>query len=95
MKKISILLPHKEQFSRKKSGSASIWVKDFFKLSRFKKDIKVFGANVSKENAAIKNIYNNIHIAGLKYQSKTRIYLDKFKKFISKEQPEIIFDRYS
>ena len=90
MKKIAILLPHKEQFSRNKSGSASIWVKDFFKLSKFKKHINVFGTNVTKENAAIKNIYNNIHIAALKYQSKTSIYLEKFKKLISKEQPKII-----
>ena len=90
MKKISILLPHKEQFSRNKSGSASIWVKDFFKLSKFKKHINVFGTNVTKENAAIKNIYNNIHIAALKYQSKTSIYLRKFKNLISKKQPIII-----
>ena len=90
MKKIFILLPHKEKFSKDKSGSASIWVKDFIKLSNFKKEIKVYGANVSQENAAIKNIYNNIQISELKYQSKTNIYLQKFKKFISREQPKII-----
>ena len=90
MKKIFTLLPHKEKFSKKKSGSASIWVKDFFKLSSFKKDINVYGANVSKKDAAIKNIYQNIHIPALKYQSKTNIYLNKFKKSISKEQPKII-----
>ena len=90
MKKIFILLPHKEKFSKDKSGSASIWVKDFIALSNFKKEIKVYGANVSQENAAIKNIYNNIHISELKYQSKTTIYLQKFKKFISREQPKII-----
>ena len=90
MKKIFILLPHKEKFSKDKSGSASIWVKDFIKLSNFNKEINVYGANVSKDNAAVKNIYNNIHIPELKYQSKTNIYLNKFKKFISKEQPKII-----
>ena len=84
MKKIFTLLPHKEKFSKKKSGSASIWVKDFIKLSNFKKDINVFGANVSKEDVAIKNIYQNIHIPTFKYQSKTNIYLNKFKKFIFK-----------
>ena len=81
MKKISILLPHKEQFSKNKSGSASIWVKDFYKFTSFKRDINVFGANIDKNNAAIKKIYHNIHIPGLKYQSKTKIYLEKFKKF--------------
>ena len=90
MKKIFILLPHKEKFSKDKSGSASIWVKDFIALSNFKKEIEVYCANVSQENAAIKNIYNNIQISELKYQSKTNIYLQKFKKFILKEQPKII-----
>ena len=90
MKKIFILLPHKEKFSKDKSGSASIWVKDFIERSNFKNEIKVYGANVSQENAAIKNIYNNIHISELKYHSKTNIYLQKFKKSIFNEQPKII-----
>ena len=47
MKKIFILLPHKEKFSKDKSGSASIWVKDFIKLSNFNNEINVYGANVS------------------------------------------------
>ena len=90
MKKIAILLPHKEKFSKKEAGSASIWVKDFFKLSKFKKEITVYGANVNPKNAAINKIYNNIYIDGFKYQSKTKIYIEKFKKFINKQQPKII-----
>lgn len=90
MKKIFILLPHKEQFSKHKSGSASIWVKDYFLLSKFKKFISVYGSNVEKINVAIKDIYNNIKINDSKYQSKTNIYLNKFKKFIIKNKPEII-----
>ena len=60
-------------------GKVGMSFKDFFKYSIFKKEINVYGANVKKENAAIKNIYNNIHISALKYQSKTSIYLEKFK----------------
>ena len=30
-KKIFIILPHKDQFIKNYAGSASIWVKDFFK----------------------------------------------------------------
>ena len=71
MKKIFILLPHKEKFSKRNSGSASIWVKDFFKPSKFKKSISVYGSNVIKKNATIKSIYNNIDIKDYKYQSKT------------------------
>ena len=36
-KKIFIILPHKDQFIKNYAGSASIWVKDFFQKSIFKK----------------------------------------------------------
>ena len=62
MNKISILLPHKEQFSKDKSGSASILVKDFYKPSVFKNEIKVYGSTVPDAKVAIKKIYNNINI---------------------------------
>ena len=54
MKKIFILLPHKEKFSKKNSGSASIWVKDFFKPSKFRKNISVYGPNVIKKMLLLK-----------------------------------------
>ena len=38
-KNIAILLPYKDQFIRDNAGSASIWVKDFSKNSKFKKNI--------------------------------------------------------
>ena len=44
MKKIYILLPHKDQFISDYSGSASIWVKDFNQKSIFKDNIRVFGS---------------------------------------------------
>jgi len=90
MNKIFILLPHKEKFSKTNSGSASIWVKDFFKPSVFKSKISVYGSNVIKKNAFIKSIYNNIDIKNAKYQSKTNQYLKIFKKDIFKCTPSII-----
>ena len=90
MKKIFILLPHKEKFSKKNSGSASIWVKDFFKPSKYKKNISVYGSNIIKKNATIKSIYNNIDIRDSRYQSKTNQYLKKFKKHIKQFNPSII-----
>ena len=90
MKKIFILLPHKEKFSTKSSGSASIWVNDFYKLSYYKKNIHVYGSNVLKKNAAIKSIYSNIEISEFKYQSKTSIYIKKFKNHVLEFSPEII-----
>ena len=42
-KNIMILLPYKDQFIKDNAGSASIWVKDFSKTSKFKKSTTVFG----------------------------------------------------
>jgi len=53
-KKIFIILPHKDQFIKNYSGSASIWVKDFFKKSKFKKLIKIFGSTDRLQNVFIK-----------------------------------------
>ena len=41
--KIAILLPYKDQFIKDNAGSASIWVKDFSKKSRYKKNTTIFG----------------------------------------------------
>ena len=58
MKKISILLPHKEQFSSKKSGSASIWVKDYLKISKLSEQTLVFGNLPGKKRPLTKNFVN-------------------------------------
>ena len=50
--KIAILLPFKDTYTKNKAGSASIWVKDFIKNSKFKKNITVYGyiKNLVKED---------------------------------------------
>ena len=47
---IAVLLPYKDQFIKDNAGSASIWVKDFSKDSKLKKNTTIFGytSNVSK-----------------------------------------------
>ena len=42
MKKVAILLPYKDNFANSNAGSASIWVKDFNKTSKFKNQITIF-----------------------------------------------------
>ena len=69
MNKVFILLPHKDQFLKNNSGSASIWVKDFFKLSEFKKKIEVYGSTENVKDVSIKKIYHNISFGGARYQS--------------------------
>ena len=40
---IAVLLPYKDQFIKDNAGSASIWVKDFSKESKLKKNTTIFG----------------------------------------------------
>ena len=78
MKKIFILLPHKDQFIKSYSGSASIWVKDFFKVSMFKNNTTVFGSTNNLSDVINKKIYKNLVIPGVKFRSRTNIYIKKF-----------------
>ena len=54
--KVTILLPYKENYSTLSAGAVSIFVNDTTKLSKFKKDIKVYGSTVSKK--VLKNYIN-------------------------------------
>ena len=38
MTKIATILPYKENYSRKKAAAASLWVYEFRKYSKFKKN---------------------------------------------------------
>ena len=42
--KIAILLPFKDTYTKDKAGSASIWVKDFIKKSKYKNKIFIYGS---------------------------------------------------
>ena len=90
MKKIFILLPHKDQFIKSYSGSASIWVKDFFKTSMFKKNTTVFGSTNNSNDVINKKIYKNLVIPAVKFRSRTNIYIKKFIIEILKHKPSII-----
>ena len=59
MKKIFIILPHKDQFIKNYAGSASIWVKDFLKKSKFKNNTRVFGSTLNTKNVFVKKNYIN------------------------------------
>ena len=71
-KNIFIILPHKDQFIKNYAGSASIWVKDFFKNSIFKNQIQIFGSTKNTKKVFIKNRYTNIKIPNLKIFSKSK-----------------------
>ena len=48
--KIAILLPYKENFSPEYPGAVSLFVNETSKISKYKKDILVFGNTNLKKN---------------------------------------------
>ena len=89
-KKIFIILPHKDQFIKNYAGSASIWVKDFFKDSKYKNNIKIFGSTNNTKNVFIKKNYVNIKIPKIKIFSKSKFYINKLVNFCKSENPSIV-----
>ncbi len=87
--KISILLPYKENFSPVYPGAVSLFVKDTIKLSKYKKNITVFG------NTNLKKIYDlnykNIELKKNIVQSGSKIYVKEFLKY-EKESPSDIIE---
>ena len=89
-KKIFIILPHKDQFTKNYAGSASIWVKDFFKQSKFKRNIKIFGSTEDTKSIYIKKNYFNIKIPKIKILSKTEYYTKKLINYCQNDKPAVI-----
>ena len=54
--KISILLPYKENFTPDYAGAVSLFLNDTIKLSKYKKNIQVFG-NTSFKKKIINKLY--------------------------------------
>ncbi len=81
--KISILLPYKENFSPVYAGAVSLFVKDTVKLSKYKRNVTVFG------NTNLKNVfrlkYKNINLKKNILQSGSKSYVNEFMKFEKKD----------
>ena len=87
---IAVLLPYKDQFIKDNAGSASIWVKDFSKDSKLKKNTTIFGytSNVSKT-------FDNFNYVNLKFsnfgvQSKNLKYVNKFIDVLNRKKFSLI-----
>ena len=87
--KISILLPYKENFSPVYAGAVSLFVKDTVKISKYKKNITVYG------NTDLKNIYKlsykNIFLKKNIIESGSKNYVYQFLKY-EKESPSDIIE---
>ncbi len=74
--KISILLPYKENFSPEYPGAVSLFVYETTKISKYKKDITIFGNTDFKKKFNLK--YKNIDLKKIPFTSQTRNYVKKF-----------------
>jgi len=86
--KISILLPYKENFSPEYPGAVSLFVYETTKISKFRKDIIVYGNTDYKKLFNLK--YVNINIKKELFNSQTKNYVNEFIKVEKKNNSSII-----
>ncbi len=86
--KISILLPLKENFSPSYAGAVSLFINDTLKLSKFRKDITVYGYTEYKKKFDQK--YFNIQIKKNFFSSQNKEYVKKFIEIEKKNNSQII-----
>ena len=87
-KKISIILPYKEIYSENYAGAASIWLKDYDKLSILSNQTVIYG-NLKKNYKPLTKNFKNIEISKTPF-SKTKSYINYFYNDYLKYQFEII-----
>ena len=75
--KISILLPYKENYSDNYAGAVSLFINDTTKLSKFNKNIRIFGSTDFK--SILSKNYTNIELNKSRlFQSQSRYYVNRF-----------------
>jgi len=86
--KISILLPYKENYSPDYPGAVSLFIHSNILISKYKKDISVYGSTTYKKKLS-KN-YINISLNNKFFESKTTEYVKKFLEIQKNRKPDII-----
>jgi len=87
-KKIAIILPYKEIYSKNYAAAASIWVKDYINPSILKNDTLIYG-NLENKLKPITNNFKNINFEK-KVFSKNKAYIDFFYQECKKINFDII-----
>ena len=85
--KIAILLPYKENFSKKETGAVSIFVNSINKLSKFKSNINIFGSTNFKP---LSENYENLNFKKKFYLSYSKIYVENFLNKLSNRKFDIL-----
>ncbi len=88
MKKISILLPFKENFSPTYAGAVSLFINDTLRISKFKKNTIVYGNTEYKEKFNLN--YINIKLSRNIFQSQNKKYVKEFIKIEEKRNSDLI-----
>ena len=88
MKKISILLPYKENFSPRYAGAVSLLVNDTVLSSKYKKNTTVYGSTDFKEKFYAN--YKNISFNKYFFESSNIKYADYFLKLEEKNKSDLI-----
>ena len=86
--KISILLPYKENYSPMYSGAVSIFVNSTSKISKYKKNITIYGSTEYKK--ILSKNYVNIKLNKNFLLSQSKVYVEKFLKIQKNNLPNII-----
>ncbi len=86
--RISILLPYKENFSPEYPGAVSLFVYETTKISKYKKDITIFGNTEFKKKFNLN--YENIFLKKSLFSSQTKNYVSQFIKLEKKNKSSII-----
>ena len=88
--KIATILPYKENYTYKKAAAASLWVADFFKRSRYKKNNFIFGSTDTKDYLSKNYINISIKNKNSKFTSSTKEYCNFFIKKVKNKKFDII-----
>ena len=86
--KISILLPYKENFSPANAGAVSIFINDTYKISKYKKNIIIYG-NTNHKLRFSKN-YVNLEYKKSFLKSSSKSYILEFLKREKKDNSDVI-----
>ena len=88
--KIATILPYKENYTYDKASAASLWVANFYKNSKFKKNNIIFGHTKSKN--FLTNNYKNINLNNIKskLRSTTNEYVENLINQLNSNQFDII-----
>jgi len=87
--KISILLPYKENFSPIYPGAVSLFVKDTCRISKYKKNITIYGATNLKKKYDLNYFDLNLKKKEL-LSSQSKTYVKKFTIEEQKQNSDII-----